>query len=139
MRTIIFPDAEKLITSTLPSLLISAGVPLASFRVATRKLEPNKPAPKHQIIVRSDGGTIYDRALKEESMSILVWTKSSNAYAEASHIALLIEALLPLLSSKIWSINDATDIAITPIETENDEELREIVFNIIVKGQDLDL
>jgi len=139
MRTIIFPDTEKLITATLPSLLLSAGVALADFRVATRKLQPNRLAPKHQIIVRSDGGTIYDRALKEESMTILIWTKTANSYGDANSMALRLEALLPLLATKIWNINNVEGITVSPIDSETEEELREITFNVIVKGQDLSL
>ena len=139
MRTIIFPYTEKLITATLPSLLLSAGVALADFRVATRKLQPNRLAPKHQIIVRSDGGTIYDRALKEESMTILIWTKTANSYGDANSMALRLEALLPLLATKIWNINNVEGITVSPIDSETEEELREITFNVIVKGQDLSL
>lgn len=139
MKTIIFPDTEKLITATLPSLLLAAGVSLADFRVATRKLEPNRPALKHQIIVRSDGGTIYERALKEESMAILIWTKTANSYGDANSLALRLEALLPLLAQKVWNINTVEGITVSPVDSETGEELREITFNVIVKGQDLSL
>ena len=72
-------------------------------------------------------------------MTILIWTKTASSYGDANSLALRLEALLPLLAKKAWNINTVEGITVSPVDSETDEQLREITFDVIVKGQDLNI
>lgn len=140
--SVIFPDSEKVLVKALKVLLEASGEPLESFRVGTYKLPAGQSSPAQQVVLRSDGGTVFDRALKEESMAINIWTKNSNeniAYSEANRLALKLEALLPLVKNTTFDVLSVDEINITPIVEEGEEQLRYIQFVVVLKGSTFSL
>lgn len=142
MQTVIFPDLEVLLVKEVKELLIQAGMNPMFFRVATQKLAPGKNVPRHQIIIRSEGGTPYDKVLKAEDITILLWTSGEQEnvrYGEANALALLLEAVLPLLQEKVVNIVEVERVSVTPLVYEGEEELRDIDISIITRGKSLNI
>lgn len=139
---VLFPDTELLIVAALKALLERAGEPSNSYRVGTRKLTPqaNTRKPLHQVIIRADGSEQLDIGIKQEALTILIFTNSSSSseeYAAANAFALKVESLLPLtplISS--GGLADVGSISMQPVDDDGEEEVREINFAAVLKGAD---
>jgi hypothetical protein len=116
----IFPNLEAELIRTLREILetVDNNV-LADIHVGVTKSTDYKK----QITVRSDGGPIVDRRLKDEGFGINIWTDD---FAEASEIALIVEAVLPMIPQRQKThIKQITiSLSATRINEEGTEEQR---------------
>lgn len=140
----IFPDGEKIMVASIREALRRAGV--TGVRVATRKATPQEEEltpTVMQITVRSDGGTIYDYAIKDEAFGINLYVKDKNrnqGYAEANRLASLLEAVLPVtpgLSS--YQLKHVEVLGVTPIETDAEEQQRYIRIDATLLASSLNI
>jgi hypothetical protein len=143
-RAIIFPDGEKLMVASIRKVLELAGE--TNIRVATRKAtaqeEVENPQPR-QIIVRSDGGVIFERVGKEEDFGLNVFVRNDDrnaGYAEANRLAGLLEALIPLTPGIVsGQLRTAQLNGVTAIETDTEEQQRYARISVILMGDILNL
>lgn len=130
-----FPDPEKLIIRAVNAVLAKAGE--TGIRVAVRKATPQEIQPAKQITVRSDGGTISERILKEESVGINLFVRNADrvaGYAEANRLAYLLEAILPVAAADIPQLRHISVTGITAITTDTEEQQRYIRITAITSG-----
>jgi hypothetical protein len=143
-RAVIFPDTEPIMVAAIREVLLQAGE--TGIRVATRKATAQEeelfPARK-QIIVRSDGGVIFQRVAKEEDFGINIFVKDEDrnaGYAEANRLASLLEALIPLTPGVATRQLVTAELnSIISIETDSEEQQRYARVTVILHGSTLTL
>lgn len=145
-QAFIFPDGEVVLTNAIREVLKRAGE--TGIRVATRKAsaqeeEDGLNPSGVQIIVRSDGGVIFERVGKEEDFGVNIFVKNENrnaGYAEANRLASLLEALIPLTPGTMSHQLRAAEVTgITPIETDTEEQQRYARVTAILLASTLNL
>lgn len=138
MRTpIIFPDGELALRDSLLAALVAAGE--TDIRVATQKTTPQQGKALKQVIIRSDGGTVYERILKEEDFGINIYVNMSNksdAYAEANRLGSVLEAVLPVLPQIKYSGIKEIQInaSSSPIVVDGEEQQRYTTITATILG-----
>lgn len=139
LTPVIFPDGEIMLVQSIKNVLAEYGE--TGIKVSTRKNTPQQGKILKQITVRSDGGSISNRVMKEEDFGINIFVNNPDrvaGYAEASRLALLLEALLPILPQKFGS--DLKQLSIEnniPIEVDAEEQQRYLTVTATVKGKNL--
>lgn len=132
---VIFPNLESELIRCLKELLTKIDAPVASGVFVSVRKDDSKSSK--QITVRSDGGFVRNRVLKEEAFGINVW---ANTFKEASELATYIEALLPLVPTVSNSIkNVSISLSATRINEAGTTEQRYLTGTCLVKGQNLTL
>lgn len=136
---IIFPDLESEIVLALKTLLTKIDSPYTENVFVSVKKAPASiaPQPMKQITVRSDGGQIINRVLKEESFGINIW---ANDFKTASKLASFVEALIPLIPTVSESIKSSTiSLSSTAVNEDGEEEQRYITGFTLIRGATLNL
>jgi hypothetical protein len=132
----IFPDVEKLVVARLTSSLSAmSGAMTSGVVVATVKPAAGvKPYPTKIVTVRSDGGSMMVRGLtKAERLGVNVW---ANTYANASGLALVVEALMRAMP---WGDIKLVETITSPIRVDNEgpQEQRYMIFEVFVKASSM--
>lgn len=128
---VIFPSLEQELIRVLDVLLpkIDSDVTADVF-TSVLKQEYDK-----QVIVRSDGGVIRNRVMKEESFGINIWAKD---FETASSLAQYVEALLPLAHTVSGSIKKIEiGLSSTRVINSGSEEQRYITGTAFIIGSEL--
>lgn len=125
----LFPNLEAELIRTLREILATIDSPVAEgVHVGVEKLS----GYEKQITVRSDGGNIEGR-LKDEAFGINIWAPEGD-FQEASELALLVEAVLPIIPHRQRSYIKKISISLgaTRVNEEGTEEQRYITGSAIV-------
>jgi hypothetical protein len=136
---VIFPNLESELIRCLKILLQRIDSPISSgVFVSVRKAGGDiTPQPAKQITIRSDGGFIENRVIKNENFGINIW---ADTFQEASQLATYIEALLPLIPSVSNSVKSVSiSLSATRINEPGQAEQRYITGTALIKGSNLTL
>ena len=111
MRPQFFNDVEKELVKVLPTLLTAYGE--TGFTVST--LKQNTPTVT-QYVLRSEGGEIINNVFKAEDVVLVAYikkfTSENDSYAEGKRIAMVTEALLPMLPKYSTVVSYVEDVSL---------------------------
>lgn len=137
----IFPDVEILLrTVIVAGLAASTDSVAANVTVATKKPDPSvTPYPSKIVTIRGDGGGQLERDItKVERVGINVYVGGSNAYATASNLARLVEAIV---RAGVGGAIKRVETSLSPVRVDTDAtntpEQRYMTFEVVVKAADL--
>ena len=137
----IFPDVEVLLRTIIVDGLAASTNPVTSdVTVATKKPAASvSPYPSRIVTIRSDGGAQLERDItKVERVGVSVWVGGANAYATASTLARIVEAIVR--GGAGGSIK-LVETVLSPVRVDTEEtntpERRYMTFEVVVKADDL--